>query len=174
MLFIFLTILKKNHCKSPEGKWNHHLGVNAECWSVHPSRGRAKKPHFSKPRLSFIQLTTITESERAHWRLFVISYTTHRALSRTHTHTHKQRQRCKVWPWIPNVCTAREKASAWQNFYIIHIHKTCKRGEYYFRHVPEKQKGLPRALLSLCVRTLLFCLQKRCTCGRADWRFEIL
>lgn len=95
---------------APAGEMKSSLGCQPlECWSARPSMPQSRvyipKSRIFQSRLSFIQLTTITQSESAHWRLFVISY----------THT-QAAERCKVWPWIPNVCTAREKASAWQNF----------------------------------------------------------
>jgi hypothetical protein len=152
---------KCHHGKSPRGKWNHHLGVNAECWSIHPSRAGPKSRIFQS-RLSFIQLTTITERERESALAafcYFISYTTHTA--------HTQASRGAKFGHEYQMFVqrgARESIRMAEFLYNSHTQNMYKRGEYYFRHVPEKQKGL----CSHCERAFLFGGQRCALCAERE------
>lgn len=132
------------------GGMKSSLGCQREVL-IHPSiPSGAKKPHFSKPALFYSIDNNNRESALAAFCYF-ISYTTHR----THIGALRGAKFGHEYQMFVQR-GARESIRMAEFLYNSHTQNMYKRGEYYFRHVPEKQKGL-RALI---VKEL-FCLQAR-------------
>lgn len=97
---------------------------------IHAAEPRIPKSRIFQSRLSFIQLTTITQRARARTGGFLLF------------HIHSRRGAKFGHEYQMFVQRARSIRMA--EFLYNTKHHVYKRGEYYFRHVPEK------GLLSLC------------------------
>jgi hypothetical protein len=136
--------------QSPEGNgiiitWMSTWSVDPAAYqlnssaAVHPNAlvgQKAAHIYFSKPpRRNTRSLYSIDNNNSPHWRLFVISYM-YKFINQPRAEVQSLAMNTKC------LYSARESSSSIRNdIQNIYILICIQRGEYYFRHVPEKQKG---------------------------------